>query len=295
MTELIQIKHATNYNYDRAATLGTQCIRLKPNGYDPLKLESYALKIVPEPESIDWYVDVYGNQVASASFDKPTTELHIEVDFLIRLQELEMKAAYLEGNCVTYPYFYSYEERKKIHPFLGAPEPTPLFEAYCDQLRVYEIPTLELMDRINKKIFQDITYNKRFEPGIYSPEETLRQKTGCCRDVAWLLVNIFRKLGMAARFVSGYAIRGVSDETGEREEVDLHAWCEVYLTGMGWIGLDATSGLYCGALHIPLAAAAYPFSTAPVEGVLSKCFSSFWVEMQLNRITTPASQENRKL
>ena len=276
MTELIQIKHATHYTYDRPATLGPQCIRLKPNGYDPLKLESYALRIVPEPESIDWYVDVYGNQVASASFDKPTTELHIEVEFLIRLQELELEATQLDANCTTYPYFYSYEERKKIHPFLGAPEPTPLFEAYCDQLRAYEISTMELMDRINKTIFQDITYNKRFEPGIYSPEETLRQKTGCCRDVAWLLVNIFRKLA------------------GEREEVDLHAWCEVYLTGMGWIGLDATSGLYCGALHIPLAAAAYPFATAPVEGVLSNCFSSFWVEMQLNRITTPPSHEKQE-
>ena len=283
MNEAINITHITHYSYDRPVTLGPQWIRLKPNGYDSNELKSYTLNINPDPDSVDWFTDVHGNQIANVTFKEPTNELHIHVDICMLLNEKNLNTKNIDISCQKYPFFYSYNERKRIHPYLGAPEPTPLFESYCDELRMYDVDTLRLIDNVNKAVFNDIDYIKRYEPGIYSPEEMLTYKKGCCRDMAWLLVSIFRKLGIAARFVSGYSIRENKSISDSSEEIDLHAWCEVYITGIGWLGLDATCGLFCNSMHIPLAAAAYPFATAPVEGVLSECESNFWVEMNFTR------------
>ena len=180
------------------------------------------------------------------------------------LNEKNLNTKNIDISCQKYPFFYSYNEKKEYIIFRRT---RVLFESYCDELRIYDLDTLRLIDNVNKAVFNDIDYIKRYEPGIYSPEEILTYKKGCCRDMAWLLVSIFRKLGIAARFVSGYSIRENKSISDSSEEIDLHAWCEVYITGIGWLGLDATCGLFCNSMHIPLATAAYPFATAPVEGV----------------------------
>ena len=283
MKRILEINHLTSYIYDRPTTLGPQCIRLKPSKSNLYSIMDYKLEVYPNPSSTEWFNDIYGNNIASVIFDNPTTKFNIEVCTKIQFDRTETDYLSLSSDYKNYPFFYTYDDRKKVHPYLGAPEPTKLFEEYCDQLRRVNIDTLDLADNINKDINKNIKYTKRFEPGIYSPESTLELKTGCCRDVAWLLVNIFRKLGIAARFVSGYSIRSGLNEN-ENNELDLHAWCEIYLSNLGWVGLDATSGQFCGCYHIPLASAAFPFSTAPVEGLISKCSSTFNVEMRCKEV-----------
>jgi uncharacterized protein (DUF2126 family) len=168
---------------------------------------------------------------------------------------------------------------------------TPLVEAYVEQIDLTQRSTNSFLVELNQRVAKDIKYLIRMEPGVQTPDETLDLGSGSCRDSGWLLVQVLRNLGLAARFVSGYLIqlkpdvKALDGPSGtEVDFTDLHAWCEVYLPGAGWIGLDATSGLFAGEGHIPLACTPQPSGAAPIEGGVDESEVEFSHHMAVTRI-----------
>src|SRR5207249_2823252 len=158
------------------------------------------------------------------------------------------------------PFTYEPVLAKELIPYLETQPAGPRLGALIAEMRRSQIRTQDYLVEINRHIQREIGYIIRLEPGIQTCEETLALGRGSCRDTAWLLVQLLRHLGLAARFVSGYLIQLTPDvksldgpSGAEADFTDLHAWCEVYLPGAGWIGLDPTSGLLAGEGHIPLA------------------------------------------
>ena len=194
-----------------------------------------------------------------------------------------------------FPFCYEPWEKRELDPYLSPAAATPRLQALLDSIDRRPTPSVEFLVNLNQRLQRAIRYLIRTEPGVQSPEATLEYASGSCRDTGWLLVEVLRHLGLAARFVSGYLIQLKPDvkplegPVGPEEDfTDLHAWAEVYLPGAGWVGLDPTSGLFAGEGHIPLAATPEPRSAAPVTGLVSPSQVEFHHEMRVTRILEPA-------
>ncbi len=289
----VALNHKTQYFYDRPATLGPQMIRLRPTPHCRTPIVSYSLNVLPEDHFINWQQDPQNNYVARLLMNEPTECFEIEVDLVAELKPINPFDYFLEKYAEHYPFEYPSVLKRELRPFFHKQRMGPLFQGFLETIDVSKKQTNDFLAEVNQKVNQHLNYSLRMDPGIYTPERTLKEGTGSCRDFAWLLVHLFRRLGIAARFVSGYSIQLVADEKpvdpdapeGVTEDVcDLHAWCEVYLPGAGWVGLDATSGLFCGEGHIPLTASADARHASPIEGAISLCDTTFNVDMSVTRI-----------
>ena len=300
----VALNHVTHYRYDRLINLGPQIVRLRPAPHSRTRILSYSLKVSPAEHFINWQQDPQSNYLARLVFPEKTQELRIEVDLVAEMAVLNPFDFFLEPQAEKIPFDYRADEQIELAPFLVKGEATPAFAAYLASIDRTPRTTIDFLVDLNQRLSRDIAYLIRLEPGVQTPEETLTKGSGSCRDSAWLLVQLLRHLGLAARFVSGYLIQLTADVKSldgpsgpDADFTDLHAWCEVYLPGAGWIGLDPTSGLLAGEGHIPLACSPEPSSAAPITGVLDECECEFSHQMQVTRIweaprvTRPYSDE----
>ncbi|BCO27725.1 hypothetical protein MIZ03_2614 [Rhodoferax lithotrophicus] len=285
------LNHITHYTYDRLVNLGPQVVRLRPAPHCRSKIISYSLKVEPPVHFINWQQDPFANYQARLVFPDKTKEFKVTVDVVMDMSVYNPFDFFLEPEAEEFPFSYATDLKQELAPYL-IPEPvTPLVQAYLDKIdRTKRRSVLFLVD-LNQSVHHAISYTIRMEPGVQAPEETLTLGSGSCRDSAWLMVNLLRHCGLAARFVSGYLIqlkpdvKALDGPSGtEVDFTDLHAWCEVYLPGAGWVGLDATSGLLAGEGHIPLACTPQPSGAAPIEGCSDKCEVEFAHHMQVTRI-----------
>ncbi|WP_126974785.1 transglutaminase family protein [Frigidibacter oleivorans] len=270
------IYHLTHYIYDRPVILGPQIIRLRPAPHSRTRVISHSLKVGPEPHFVNHQQDPYGNWLARFVFPEPVTELKIEVDLVADMSVYNPFDFFVEDSAETWPFDYPPDLIEDLAIYCK-PEPGgPLFKAFLASIPRERTRTVDFVVGLNARIASEIGYVIRMEPGVQTPEETLEKKLASCRDSSWLLVNTLRHLGFAARFVSGYLIqlkpdlKALDGPSGtEVDFTDLHAWCEVYLPGAGWIGFDPTSGLLTGESHIPLAATPHFRNAAPISGGFS--------------------------
>ncbi len=291
MTIRVALSHHTQYQYDRAISLGPQVIRLRPAPHCRTPVASYSLKIFPEQHFLNWQQDPFGNYLARLVIPEKTDCFRVEIDLTADLTVINPFDFFIEETAEDFPFRYEPELAKDLQPFLECQKQGPLFESYFRSVDCTKRRTTTFLVDLNQKVWRDIKYLIRMEPGVQTPEETLRLGSGSCRDSAWLMVQLLRRLGLAARFVSGYLIQLRADIPSldgpsgpESDFTDLHAWCEVYLPGAGWVGLDATSGLFTGEGHLPLAATPEPATAAPISGALDECETDFDVTMTVTRI-----------
>jgi len=281
----VGIEHRTTYRFEHVVEVAPHVLRLRPAPHCRTPILAYSLTVSPGNHFINWQQDPFGNHLARIVFPEPSDHLSITVDLLADLTVINPFDFFVEESAANFPFTYDATVKADLEPYLKTSTAGgPLLDAFmadpANRLAAVEAsssePSIAIVDflvDLNRRLYERVEYSVRMEAGVQDPEFTLDVGIGSCRDTSWLLVEIMRRLGLAARFVSGYLLQLVSDQTaldgpsGPKEDfTDLHAWAEVYIPGAGWIGLDPTSGLFAGEGHIPLACTPHPASAAPVTG-----------------------------
>ena len=287
----VVLSHKTHYKYDRPISLSPHIIRLRPAPHSRTPIEAYSLKVTPENHFINWQQDAFGNYQARVVFPEKVEEFGIDVEILADLITLNPFDFFVDEYAENFPFKYKKDLKKELEPYLEVTEKGKLLKKFIKTLDLKKRTTNDFMVYINQEIYKYLNYSLRLEVGVQTCETTLDKKLGSCRDYAWLFVQVLRHLGLAARFVSGYIVQLSADEKSldgpsgpEKDFTDLHAWTEVYLPGAGWIGLDATSGLFAGEGHIPLACTPHYNSAHAIEGLSDKCETEFEFSNTVTRV-----------
>lgn len=291
MSVRVAIRHQTSYDYDRPVRLSPHLIRLRPAAHCRTPIHSYSLKVEPSSHFVNWQQDPFGNFVARYVFPEKITRLSVDVELIAEMTVINPFDFFVEEYADNWPFEYDEQLGHQLSPYLKIREDGPLLREWVAGVTREATPTVDFLVHLNQRLQQEIGYLIRMEPGVQTCEQTLQNGTGSCRDSGWLLVQILRHLGLAARFVSGYLVQLAADVKSldgpsgtDKDFTDLHAWAEVFVPGAGWLGLDPTSGLFAGEGHIPLSCTPDPGAAAPVTGLVEPCETVFHFDNRVTRI-----------
>lgn len=284
------------YRYDKAVALGPQVVQLRPAPHCRTPILSYSLDVTPADHILNWQLDPHHNHLARLLFPTRTNELVVEISLVADLSPINPFSFFLEPGFEQYPFTYAPDQAQDLAPYLATDHAGPLFAVFLSRISNEKRGTLDFLTSLNRTVRDHISYTTRLEHGVQSCEQTLEKRSGSCRDSAWLLVQVLRHCGIAARFVSGYLIQLAPDEPASEDSTalhtdsaDLHAWAEAYLPGAGWIGMDATSGLLAGEGHIPLVCTPNVANAAPIGGTSEPAHVDFSYSMSVRRLNESPS------
>ena len=293
---LLTIHHKTEYRYDRPVAFGEHRIMLRPRDGHDLRVLSGDLKIVPEPASLRWIHDVFGNSVAIATFDARAKTLSFTSTATVEHNPAEAFALTAEDPAYFYPFHYDDEELSDlvqfIRPQYGDPdgELSAWARGFLDQQGA--TPTFNILSDMTHGIREAFTYRKRHEHGTQHPLDTLQTKSGTCRDYALFMIEALRRLGIAARFVSGYLFIPGDRAHGYVGGGSTHAWVQVYLPSAGWIEFDPTNGIIGTRDLVRVAVARDPRQAIPLHGTYLGSADAF-VGMEVSINVVSAGEDAR--
>ena len=294
MSIQVALNHRTQYRYDKAVSIGPQVIRLRPAPHCRTPILSYSLSVTPAGHLLNWQLDAHNNHLARVLFPDKTNEFIVEVDLVAELSPFNPFDFFLEPGVEDYPFEYTPELTKDLETYVSVEPAGPLLQVFLERLPRERRGTISFLVDLNRRVRKEIDYVTRLDPGVQTSEQTLKKCMGSCRDSAWLMVQILRHLGLAARFVSGYLIQLAADESAtegpsgpQTDSADFHAWAEAFLPGAGWIGMDPTSGLFAGEGHVPLVCTPNASKAAPIEGTIEPANVDFRYSMAIRRLNDP--------
>jgi transglutaminase-like putative cysteine protease len=267
---LLTIHHKTEYRYTHPVAFGEHRIMLRPRDGHDLRVLSGILEIVPQPSSLRWIHDVFGNSVAIATFEARAQTLSFSSTATVEHSPAEMFALTADEPAFFYPFPYDHEEFPDLVQFI-----TPQYGDPDGELSAWArgflngegaTPTYDILSGMTYGIRKAFTYRKRHEQGTQHPLDTLQTKSGTCRDYALFMIEALRRLGIAARFVSGYLFIPGDRAHGYVGGGSTHAWVQVYLPDAGWIEFDPTNGIVGTRDLVRVAVARDPRQAIPLHG-----------------------------
>jgi transglutaminase-like putative cysteine protease len=268
---LLTIHHKTEYRYVRPVAFGEHRIMLRPRDGHDLRVLVSTLDIEPEPMSLRWIHDVFGNSVAIALFDERADTLTFTSTVTVEHTPVEEFALTPDDPAYFYPFLYDSEEFPDLLHFITPQysDPDGELSAWARNFLDAEAPTptFKVLSSMTHGIRKAFTYRKRHEQGTQHPLDTLQTGSGTCRDYALLMIEALRRLGIAARFVSGYLFSPGDRADGYFGGGSTHAWVQVYLPSAGWIEFDPTNGIVGSRDLIRVAVARDPRQAIPLHGV----------------------------
>jgi transglutaminase-like putative cysteine protease len=292
---LLTIHHKTEYRYVRPVAFGEHRFMLRPSDGHDLRVLDSQLRISPEPMSLRWIHDVFGNSVAIADFDARADHLIFDWHVTVEHTPVDEFALTPDDPAYFYPFAYDDDELPDLVQYITPQYPDP--EGRISQwVRGFfdadaPAPSFLLLSRITHAIREQFSYRRRYEPGTQTPCDTLRLGSGTCRDYALFMIEALRRLGIAARFVSGYVF---VPEDLLRHHVgggSTHAWVQVYLPSAGWIEFDPTNGIVGTRDLIRVAVARDPRQAIPLHGIYIGTQDAF--EVMDVSITVVSDEERR--
>ena len=267
---LLTIHHKTLYRYTHPVAFGEHRVMLRPRDSHDLRVLSSRLEIVPEPASLRWIHDVFGNSVAIATFDQRADALSFTSTATVEHNPAETFALTADDAAYFYPFSYDDEEFPDLTQFITPQygDPNGELSAWARQFLDAggPTPTFDILSGMTHGIRESFTYRRRHEQGTQHPLDTLQMRSGSCRDYALFMIEALRRLGIAARFVSGYLFVHGERDQGYVGGGSTHAWVQVYLPSAGWIEFDPTNGIVGTRDLVRAAVARDPRQAIPLHG-----------------------------
>lgn len=277
----LQIQHQTKYQYEEKVPLNPHQLFLIPQQRTYFTIKKANWDIFPQPIGKNQRINAEGNPFFQVWFNAETDVLKVNVELEIEAFDFNPFSFILSPD-IQYPFqnFVYHGNTGEFLKIYKQTESFPELAEFAASIMRQSPDIVAFLVKLLDQIHNNWSHGLRYEPGLLHPMDTFATKEGSCRDLSWMLMTMLRNLGMATRFVSGYAFNPEVDAGHE-----LHGWIEVYLPGAGWVGLDPSLGLFTDHHYIPLASSFHPSHTLPISGTYGgAATSSFSSEVWITEI-----------